>query len=136
MIFSHVSLIQEGESCLFYRFDRELNGYMIAGVFVAPTLSAKMQFAKMWKYFVSEVVRADDVYCSIMLGDKNSLFENYLDYHVTINGCKIYKIDNYVRDQHSSFIKQKERAKIRLDQFRSGRLNKKQNTDHRGKPLS
>ena len=42
MIFTHVSLVQEGESALFYRFDRSLNGYMIAGVFVAPNIQAKL----------------------------------------------------------------------------------------------
>ena len=55
MIFTHASMIQEGESALFYRFNRPLNGYMISGVFIAPNMTAKLNFAKVWKYFVSEV---------------------------------------------------------------------------------
>jgi len=39
MIFTHASMIQEGESALFYRFNRSLNGYMVAGVFIAPNLT-------------------------------------------------------------------------------------------------
>ena len=50
MIFTHASMIQEGESALFYRFDRSLNGYMIAGVFIAPNMTAKLNFVKVWKY--------------------------------------------------------------------------------------
>jgi hypothetical protein len=132
MIFTHVNLIQEGECALFYRFSRELKGYLIAGILVGTTMPAKLNFAKVWKYFVSEVVQDDDIYCSIMAGlDNNPMFDRYLDYHSTISGIKMYKIDNYLKHQHSTFEKQKERAKLRSD-----RLNKKQNTDHRGKPLS
>ena len=61
MIFTHVSLIQEGEAALFYRFDRKLNGYMIAGVLISDNMDAKLQFFKVWKYFVYEVVQADDI---------------------------------------------------------------------------
>ena len=110
MIFAHASMIQEGESALFYRFNRPLNGYMIAGVFIAPNLAAKMNFAKVWKYFVSEIVQADYIYCSIPLGVTSSMFENYLDYHDTINGFKIYKVDNYLKQQYSNYDKHLERA--------------------------
>ena len=110
MIFTHASMIQEGESALFYRFDRSLNGYMIAGVFIAPNMTAKLNFVKVWKYFVSEIVQADDIYCSVPLGVNNSLFENYLNYHDTIDGLKIYKVDNYLKTQYSSYDKHIERA--------------------------
>jgi hypothetical protein len=110
VIFAHTSLIQEGESALFYRFNRPLNGYMIAGVFVAPNIEAKLNFAKVWKYFVSEIVQGDDIYCSVPLGVNNSLFENYLTYHDTIDGLKIYKVDNYLKSEYSSYDKHIERA--------------------------
>ena len=110
MIFTHASMIQEGESALFYRFSRPLNGYMIAGVFIAPNLTAKLNFVKVWKYFVSEIVQADDIYCSVPLGVNNSLFENYLKYYDTIEGLKIYKVDNYLKTQYSSYDKYIERA--------------------------
>ena len=110
MIFAHVSLVQEGESALFYRFDRPLNGYMIAGVFVAPNIEAKLNFAKVWKYFVSEIVQKDDIYCSVPLGINNSLFENYLKYYDTIDGLKIYKVDNYLKSEYSNYDKHLEQA--------------------------
>ena len=110
MIFSHVSLIQEGEAALFYRFNRQLNGYMIAGVFVSDNVESKMNFAKVWTYFVSEIVRDRDIYCSIPLGVTNSMFKNYCDYYDTIDDLKIYKVDNFLKKQYSSYEKHKERA--------------------------
>jgi len=110
MIFAHTSLIQEGESALFYRFNRPLNGYMIAGLFIAPNMEAKLNFAKVWKYFVSEIVQADDIYCSIPVGVTSSMFDNYLDYHDTIDGLKIYKVDNFLKSEYSTYDKQRERA--------------------------
>ena len=110
MIFAHTSLIQEGEAALFYRFNRPLNGYMIAGVLVSDNIEAKLNFAKIWTYFVSEIVQADDIYCSIPLGVTSSMFENYLEYHDTINGFKIYKVDNFLKKQYSSYDKHKEQA--------------------------
>jgi len=108
MIFAHTSIIQEGEAAIFYRFNRPLNGYMIAGMFIAPNLTAKLNFAKVWKYFVSEIVQADDIYCSVPLGVTNSMFENYLEYHDTIEGLKIYKVDNFLKKQYSEYDKHKE----------------------------
>ena len=110
MIFTHASMIQEGESALFYRFDRSLNGYMISGVFIAPNMTAKLNFVNVWKYFVSEIVQADDIYCSVPLGINNSLFENYLTYYDTIDELKIYKVDNYLKSEYSNYDKQIERA--------------------------
>ena len=108
MIFAHTSIIQEGEAAIFYRFNRPLNGYMIAGMFIAPNITAKLNFTKVWKYFVSEIVQADDIYCSVPLGVTNSMFENYLDYHDTIEGLKIYKVDNFLKKQYSDYDKHKE----------------------------
>ena len=108
MIFTHASMIQEGESALFYRFNRPLNGYMVAGLFIAPDMVSKMNFAKIWKYFVSEIVQADDIYCTISLELLNSMFNKYVDYHSTIDGIKIYKVDNFLKKQYSSYDKHKE----------------------------
>ena len=110
MIFAHASIIQEGEAALFYRFNRPLNGYMIAGVLVSDNIEAKLNFAKVWTYFVSEIVQADDIYASIPLGVSNSMFENYCEYHDTIDGLKIYKVDNFLKKQYSNYDKHKERA--------------------------
>jgi len=111
MIFANCNLIQQGEAALFYKFNRALTGYMIAGVLIAPNMKAKMDFAKIWTYFVSEIVRDDDIYCSIVVGiEENSMFSNYIDYHSDIDGLKIYKVDNFLKKQYSSYDKQKERT--------------------------
>ena len=110
MIFAHSSIIQEGEAALFYRFSRPLNGYMIAAILVSDNIEAKMNFAKVWTYFVSEIVQADDIYASLPLESQNPMFNNYLDYHDTIDGLKIYKVDNFLKKQYSNYDKHVERA--------------------------
>tara|TARA_R110002020_G_scaffold449267_1_gene662347 strand:+ start:2451 stop:2789 length:339 start_codon:yes stop_codon:yes gene_type:complete len=110
MIFAHVSLIQEGEAALFYKFDRKLNGYMIAGVLISDNMEAKLQFFKVWEYFVSEIVQADDIYASIPIGLTNSMFANYTTYYDTIEGRKIYKVDTYLKKQYSNYDKHLEQA--------------------------
>lgn len=110
MIFTHTSLIQEGESALFYRFSRPLNGYMIAGVFINDNMEARLDFATVWTYFVSEIVQADDIYASIPLGVSNSMFDNYTSYHDTIDGLKIYKVDSFLKKQYSNYDKHLEQA--------------------------
>ncbi len=115
MIFAHTSLIQEGEAALFYRFNKQLKGYMIAGVFIAPTMLAKMNFAKVWKYFVSSVVQADDIYCSVPLGIGNSMFSNYLDYYDTIDGLTIYKVDNFLKEKYNDYNKRPQRINKRIN---------------------
>lgn len=113
MIFAHTSLIQEGEAALFYNFNKKLNGYMIAGLLIAPNLPAKLDFIKIWKYFVSEVVRKDDIYCSTVVGIDNSIIAKCLQYHDTLEGIKIYKVDNYVKNQYSEYAKHLERTNRR-----------------------
>ncbi len=105
MIFKHVSMVQEGEAALFYRFNRPLNGYVIAGLLIADNTAAKLAFVKIWKYFVSEVVTRDDIYASIVPGVETSLFDRYLTYHSTIDGLKIYKVDNVLKEQYSMYAK-------------------------------
>lgn len=110
MIFVHTSLIQEGEAALFYRYSRIIKGYVIAGVLVGESVQAKLDFAKVWTYFVSEIVQADDIYASIALENFNSMFDKYLDYYDTIDGLKVYKVDNFLKKQYSSYEKHLERA--------------------------
>jgi len=105
MVFENVNVIQEGEAAIFYKFSRQINGYMIAALLIGPSMQAKLDFAKVWKYFVNAVVQADDIYCSVIAGTENTMFNSYLDYYDTINGLKIYKVDNLIRDQYSSYSK-------------------------------
>ncbi len=113
MITAHVKLIQEGEAALFYKFNKEMNGYMICGLFIAPNLEAKIKFVEVWTYFVSEIVRGDDIYCSVPLGIENTMFKNYLTYIKDINGYKIYKVDNFLKKQYSKYEKHLQRKGAR-----------------------
>ena len=113
MLFSHCKLIQEGDAVLFYTHSNVLNGYFVVGLIIAPDLVAKMNFAKIWKYFVSSVVLDDDMYCSLMPEVNNTMFTNYLTYHSTIEGRKMYTIDNYLKSKYSSYELAKERRKLK-----------------------
>jgi len=86
---------------------------MIAGLLISPTLKARIDFRAVWKYFVSEIVKTDNIYCSILLDIDNTIFKHYLSYYTTIDGIDIYKIDNYVKKQYSNYIKHIERANKR-----------------------
>ena len=44
------------------------------------------------------------------LKHERDMFNNYLDYHDTIDGLKIYKVDNFLKKQYSNYDKHKERA--------------------------
>ena len=110
MIFAHASLIQEGEAVLFYNFNKQMNGYMIAGLIVVDSVEARLDFAKVWTYFLSEIVQADDIYCSIQLEGEHSMFDNYLTYYDTIDGLKFYKVDNYLKSKYSQYEKHLEEA--------------------------
>ena len=103
MLFKHCSLIQEGDAILFYRYDRTLKGYVIPGLIVAPTLSAGKAFLRLWKYFLGEIVGADDIYCSLV--HESSMIAKFVTYHSEIEGRKIYKVDNSFKDQYSAYTK-------------------------------
>ncbi len=78
---------------------------MIAGLFVAPDTAGKLAFVKVWKYFVSEVVTSDDIYCSIPIYVENNMFEKYVTPHSVIDGLQIYKVDNFLKEQYSAYTK-------------------------------
>lgn len=105
MIFQTVSLIQEGNSILFYRYNKQLKGYMIAGVFIGPNLEDQMNFGILWEYFISEIVKAADIYCSVLLGSQNSMFDKWINYYDTIDGLDVYKLDNAYTATHGNYAK-------------------------------
>lgn len=108
MIFAHCNLIQEEEAVLFYKYIRILPGYMITGLIIAPNFKAKLAFTKVWKYFASEVVTSDDVYCSIIPSDNTIPFKINLTYHSELGGLSIYKVDKAAIDQYSTYARHQE----------------------------
>lgn len=113
MLYGHSKYIQEGKAILFYRYSRELNGYMILGLLIGDGAPAKLQFVKVWEYFVSEVVKTDDIYCAVPGELNNSLFANYLTEHRVIDGLQIYKVDNRIKDKYSAFSRHLENRQIK-----------------------
>jgi len=105
MIFKHCSLIQEGEAVLFYRYNRILKGYVISGVLIASNAAARVAFGKIWKYFVSEVVQADDIYCSLVPTIDGNIFSKYVHFHCEVDGLKIYKVDTAIKEKYSMYAK-------------------------------
>lgn len=109
MIFQHCKLIQDDGCVLFYQYNRYLKGYLIAGLLTSPDTRGKASFVKVWKYFVSSIVRSSDIYCSIPDYTSNELFANYTTYHSTLDNIKIYKVDNYLKESYSEYTKHLER---------------------------
>jgi len=92
MIVKHCKIIQEKGCALFYSYNRELKGYEISGLIIAPTRKAKLAFKKVWQYFISDIVQEDDIYCSFFNKSKNWIFTKCVEYYTTINNTDIYKI--------------------------------------------
>lgn len=105
MLFGTVNVIQEGEAVMFYRYDRNLNGYMIAGLIIPPSMQARLDFGKIIRYFLSDIVRDKDIYYSMMPSADNTVLAKLVNYYDTIEGVKIYKVDNSIKEQYSAFNK-------------------------------
>lgn len=104
MKFYPCTLLQDDKVALVYTYNRELKGYMIAGLYIHDTVAAKLRFAKVWKYFVTEIVRNDDIYCSIPISEEHSMFRGYLEFYDKIEDMDIYKVDNYLKHQYSDYL--------------------------------
>lgn len=97
MIIQHCKVIQEGTCLLFYKYDKHLAGYFICGILVEDTPLGKLSFAKLWKYFLEELVRLDDIYCCKFPGISASILESYTEFYKTIEEVDIYKVKNYLQ---------------------------------------
>lgn len=105
MNFYHSSVIQYGEAVLFYRFNSKLGGYFINGVITSGSQESKLDFFKVWKYFLNEVVRDKEVFCAFMSEDNFNFFKDHTEYYDEINGMKVYKVDNVFVKTISSYYK-------------------------------
>jgi len=92
--FHHCTVLQKGEAFIYYMYNRELNGYLIASMVVANNMKAKIHLASIIKYFFTEISRNKDVYCSLF-EDGLEFFSEYITEHGELNGVKIYKIESY-----------------------------------------
>jgi hypothetical protein len=105
LTFQKSSVIQYGSAILFYRFDKHLNGYFINGVLTSGTKESKLDFYQIWKYFLNEVVRDKDVFCSFVSEQNVDFFKDHTKYYDEINGMKVYKVDNVFIKTISSYYK-------------------------------
>lgn len=99
------SYIQYGESLLFFKKEKSLRGYMIIGIFIAPNVDAKVDFAQLWKYFLKFIVKNNDMYCSLFLDGLTDFFPGHIHYHSELNGLSIFKIDNFLKEKYSKYFK-------------------------------
>lgn len=105
LVFQKSSVIQYGESILFYRFDSNLGGYFINGVLTSGSDESKTDFFTIWKYFLNEVVRDKGVFCTFVSQQNVDFFKDHTQYYDEINGMKVYKVDNVFIKTISSYYK-------------------------------
>jgi len=94
-------VIQEGDAILFFMNNLQLGGYVIIGAIAGPTQKAKIDGWKVWNYFVNNVVKDKDIYCSLMVAQEDNVFGRLMKFHASVNGTKIYKLDKSVKDKYS-----------------------------------
>ena len=92
--FNHCTALQKGEAYIYYMYNRELEGFLIASIVVAKNDKAKMGLASLLKYFFTEISRKKDVYCSLF-DDSLDFFSGYITEAGKLNGMSIYKIEAY-----------------------------------------
>lgn len=91
--FHHCTVLQKGEAFIYYMYNRELDGFLIASLVCASNTEAKVNLASLLKYFFTEIVRKKDAYCSLFDGEEDNFFPGHTVEHTEINGMPIYKID-------------------------------------------
>jgi len=91
--FHHCTVLQKGEAFIYYMYNRNLEGFLIASIVCADNTVAKVHLASLLKYFFAEVSRSKSVYCSLFDGDENKLFPGHVTPHSELNGMQVYKIE-------------------------------------------
>ena len=87
--------LQKGQASLIHSYSVTLNGSLVVGVFVGKQIRDKFDFAAVWRHFVTNIAKEKSIYCVIYDGYlETQVFKNQMEYHSTLDGLKVYKINN------------------------------------------
>jgi len=96
--------IQKGQATLIHGRSVDLSGSIVIGIFIGKQIRDKFNFADIWRHFVTNVVKEKNIYCVIYDGAVDThVFKNQMKYHSTIDGLKVYKIDNFILDNPAAY---------------------------------
>ena len=85
-------------------YESDLKGSIVIGVFIGKQIRDKFHFAEIWRHFVTEIVKEKNIYCIIYDGAIDThVFKNHMKYHSTLDGLKVYKINNFIMDNPDAY---------------------------------
>ena len=96
--------LQKGQASLIHSYSVTLNGSLVVGVFVGKQIRDKFDFAAVWRHFVTNIAKEKSIYCVIYDGYlETQVFKNQMEYHSTLDGLKVYKINNFILDNPAAY---------------------------------
>ena len=96
--------LQKGQASLIHSYSVTLNGSLVVGVFVGKQIRDKFDFAAVWRHFVTNIAKEKSIYCIIYDGYlETQVFKNQMEYHSTLDGLKVYKINNFILDNPAAY---------------------------------
>jgi|TARA_R110000744_G_scaffold193129_1_gene312139 hypothetical protein len=96
--------LQKGQASLIHAHSIDLDGSLVIGIFIGKQIRDKFNFADVWRHFVVNIAREKSIYCVIYDGAVDThAFRNQMEYHSTIDGLKVYKINNFIVDNPAAY---------------------------------
>jgi len=96
--------LHKGQASLIHGYSVSLNGSLVIGVFIGKQIRDKFNFADVWRYFVTNIVKEKSIYCVIYDGAVDThVFKNQMEYYSIIDGLRVYKINNFMLDNPAAY---------------------------------
>jgi hypothetical protein len=96
--------LQKGQASLIHAYSVDLTGSLVIGVFIGKQIRDKFNFADVWRHFVTNIAKKKSIYCVIYDGAVDThVFKNQMEYHSSIDGLKVYKINNFILDNPAAY---------------------------------
>ena len=96
--------LQKGQATLIHGYSVDLDGSIVIGIFIGKQIRDKFNFADIWRHFVTKIAKGKSIYCVIYDGYlETQVFKNQMEYHSTLDGLKVYKINNFILDNPAAY---------------------------------
>ena len=96
--------IQKGQASLIHAYSVDLSGSIVIGIFIGKQIRDKFNFEDVWRHFVTNIAKEKSIYCVIYDGYlETQVFKNQMEYHSTLDGLKVYKINNFILDNPAAY---------------------------------
>ena len=96
--------LHKGQASLIHSYDATLDGFLVIGIFIGKQIRDKFNFADVWRCFVAKIAKDKNIYCVIYDGAVDThVFRNQMEYHSTIDGLKVYKINSFILNNPAAY---------------------------------